>query len=959
MEIGQRWVSDHEPELGLGIIDKITIKIVRVYFPATDSSRQYSKVNSTISRFVFSIGDTIENNCNKKIKIEKIHGNESSVITYLGSSKHGIVEKIVESEINPIILLDNLQSKKKLSIIEQKNNLYLKLTILNEVRKQRCNSLMGLTGSRTALIPHQLFITNEVCSRESVNILLSDEVGLGKTIEAGLILKKKLTDNLIDRVLIIVPESLQFQWIIELLRKFDLQFSLFDKERYIEELKNNKNPFDGSQLIISSIELLKSNSNYQIDIEQANFDMIIIDEAHHITFEQNKITPDFAFIKRLCEKIKNKILITATPYQFGSESHFGRLSLLDPKQFNSYEEFQTDESNYKKIIPIIKKIHLNQKISKKNLNSFSKNFCDGEQLKLLTSLSNTDNKSQKYNNIKRTLINNLIDRHGTSRLIFRNTRSLIKGFPTRKTYFKKLKLPNTYKDVYDNLKNITSFKHDSIISPELLISSPNGWCKVDPRITWIEELLSQDKRRKFLLICSNALTAQNIGLHLKRETSLKISLFVESLSIIERDRAAAYFAEPNGSQLLICSEIGSEGRNFQFTNNLILFDLPVNPDLLEQRIGRLDRIGQKSNQLNIFIPYFTCSPQERLLNWYVKALNAFHDYLSSSYKVFKQFEKDLFFSLVNYKNIELSNILIKKTKVYREKLIKEIEKSRDYLIEINSSGQDYGIELKDRINEEEKNNLIKYYAEQVFDKIGILLEEIDETIYKVSLSESRLFESFPGIPDKGKFVTFNRKTAIENEHLTFLTWSSNIIQNAIFTYLSANSYNISVLSTKNSDYKHGNFFIEFLFISNPQVSKKSNINSYFPTMPIRVLISEDMHDISNMLSAKDISENSKLLDKKLSLKIFKFISKHLSKIEYFAQKTADEIHQKEKNISINRMHKIHEVKRNRLLYLMNINPNISEEEVVSLDKEFEENKKLILQTEIYLDTMHIIVNDIN
>ncbi|ASK78293.1 hypothetical protein CF386_04315 [Paraphotobacterium marinum] len=173
-----------------------------------------------------------------------------------------------------------------------------------------------------------------------------------------------------DRVLIIVPESLQFQWIIELLRKFDLQFSLFDKERYIEELKNNKNPFDGSQLIISSIELLKSNSNYQIDIEQANFDMIIIDEAHHITFEQNKITPDFAFIKRLCEKIKNKILITATPYQFGSESHFGRLSLLDPKKFNSYEKFQTEESNYKKIIPIIKKYILIKRYRKKILIHF-------------------------------------------------------------------------------------------------------------------------------------------------------------------------------------------------------------------------------------------------------------------------------------------------------------------------------------------------------------------------------------------------------------------------------------------------------------------------------------------------------------------------------------------------------------------------------------------------------------
>src|SRR5690606_15884430 len=114
------------------------------------------------------------------------------------------------------------------------------------------------------------------------------------------------------------------------------------------------------------------------------------------------------------------------------------------------------------------------------------------------------------------------------------------------------------------------------------------------------------------------------------------SVFHEDLTLVQRDRNAAWFAEPDGAQILLCSEIGSEGRNFQFAHHLILFDMPVHPELLEQRIGRLDRIGQKKG-ITIYIPYLLGSPQEFLVRWFHEGLNAFNANLEGGNMIFKLF----------------------------------------------------------------------------------------------------------------------------------------------------------------------------------------------------------------------------------------------------------------------------------------------------------------------------------
>ena len=136
--------------------------------------------------------------------------------------------------------------------------------------------------------------------------------------------------------------------------------------------------------------------------------------------------------------------------------------------------------------------------------------------------------------------------------------------------------------------------------PEQLFG--DAWIGVDPRVGWLCELLAAHRGERFLLICGNAETARTLEEHLRTRRAIRSALFHEAW-LVARDRAAAYFAQADEpAQILVSSEIGSEGRNFQFASHLVLFDLPLNPDLLEQRIGRLDRIGQKS-AIQIHVPH--------------------------------------------------------------------------------------------------------------------------------------------------------------------------------------------------------------------------------------------------------------------------------------------------------------------------------------------------------------------
>src|SRR5690606_32376879 len=152
-------------------------------------------------------------------------------------------------------------------------------------------------------------------------------------------------------------------------------------------------------------------------------------------------------------------------------------------------------------------------------------------------------------------------------------------------------------------------------------------------------------------------------------------------------------------QVLLCSEIGSEGRNFQFAHNLVMFDLPLNPDLLEQRIGRLDRIGQ-TREVKIHVPFYPDTAQEKLLAWYHQGLNAFEKTCAIGQTAVDRFEAALRRAMTHTAEGDFAEILMQ-TKKFTAELIAELQQGRDRLLELNSCKPEQAAHLIQALTEKD------------------------------------------------------------------------------------------------------------------------------------------------------------------------------------------------------------------------------------------------------------------
>src|SRR5215470_13416695 len=275
---GQRWISDSEPELGLGSIVEVTGRRVTAAFNGSGEQRQYARANAPLRRVRFRPGDTIRDRHEKRLVIESV-AERDGLIFY----RHGTRE-ICESELSDATSFSKPEERLALGQFDSPAWFDLRVTALELQHRIRKSKVRGFIGGRIDLIPHQLYIASEVASRLAPRVLLADEVGLGKTIEACLILHRLILTGRARRVLILVPESLVHQWFVELLRRFNLWFHIFDEERCqaIEEVNAGDNPFLEAQLVLCSINLFKANPERVEQALAAGWDILVVDEAHHL-----------------------------------------------------------------------------------------------------------------------------------------------------------------------------------------------------------------------------------------------------------------------------------------------------------------------------------------------------------------------------------------------------------------------------------------------------------------------------------------------------------------------------------------------------------------------------------------------------------------------------------------------------------------------------------------------------
>lgn len=839
---GQRWVVDTQPELGLGVVIATDRRSVTLAFPQAECERVYATEKAPLTRITFEVHDEIHLADGTVTTVQGVR-EQDGLVVYQTAEGQWLPEPALSGEIHvnqPFLrlLTGQLDAAKWFAFRRQ-----LDAAMARSWRSR----LGGLLGIRANLIAHQLWVAWSACEREQVRVLLADEVGLGKTIEAGMILSRMLRFDRVQRALILVPDALQVQWLVELVRRFSLLPSMYSGADH---------DFASAQIHLLPHSALEQGA--EDALLQGEFDLVIVDEAHHV----QPGSEAFSQLSALAQICPHWVLLTATPEQLGFASHFARLQLLDPAKFHDAAEFQALEQGY---------VALNQKLR----------AMPETRAELLAEfdLESTLNDDQ--------MLDQILDCHGLGRVMFRNTRAAVAGFPQR------IALPHELTD--------------------------DQW---DSKFEWLSQWALANKGEKALVICHHLDQVKDCEQYLWQKHGIDVALFHEEMDLVERDSAAAYFADEEGTSLLLCSEIGSEGRNFQFCQHLVCMDLPEHPDLLEQRIGRLDRIGQQGN-VHIHIPYGPDSVTGQRLHWFHQVLQCVERQSPAAGAVHDEFRERVAQAPEDKK-------LLTAASKRREQLEADIQAGRDALLEMNSCRQPQADRLVERIQEVEAETPLQL-VEQASDLLNFHFEASHGGAYSLMPADNMLVPTLPGIPAEGAEVTFDRALANSREDLLFLTWDAPFIVGLWEMLHHSDLGSASVALLPGKQLPPGQCLLEAGFDVIIQSPQNKHCLPFLQNLSIRALtLDVSDKDLSDALPEAAFEQTLRPVDKHLARRIIQSRKAELpqwyQRVEQFAQGRKEIL----VSAAVKEAKEFYQQELNRLQYLADKNPHVDPADIDSL-----------------------------
>jgi ATP-dependent helicase HepA len=428
--LGQRWISDTESELGLGTVVQVEGRMVTLLFPATGENRMFARSDAPLTRVIYNPGDTVESHEGWSLDITHLEEKDGLVIYHGSKQDTGEDVSLRETLLNHNIRFNKPQDRLFAGQIDRLDRFGVRYQCQQLRHKLASSDLLGLQGPRVGLIPHQQWIAHEVGRRYAPRVLLADEVGLGKTIEAGLIIHQQLLTGRAERVLVIVPDTLRHQWLVEMLRRFNLRFSVFDEDRCVEAYADNDNPFYTEQLVICSLELLRKKKRLDQALD-ADWDLMVVDEAHHLEWRDDEPSRAYQVIEALSQVVPGVLLLTATPDQLGHQSHFARLRLLDPDRFYDYDAFIEEEAGYQDVAEAAEALAGTDKLTAGTIDSLITLLHEQDISAAIALIQAEAADPQAQQAARSELLQALLDRHGTGRVLYRNSRASVKGFPKR------------------------------------------------------------------------------------------------------------------------------------------------------------------------------------------------------------------------------------------------------------------------------------------------------------------------------------------------------------------------------------------------------------------------------------------------------------------------------------------------------------------------------------------------
>lgn len=451
---------------------------------------------------------------------------------------------------------------------------------------------------------YQVKTVKSVINRLKGRALLCDEVGLGKTIEAGMTMLEYIMRGLARKILIICPPSLVQQWENEMKRKFNQDFIRSDDPAF---KKMGEEAWGHFPKVIASIAMAKRKEHREIICAQ-HYDLVIVDEAHHL---KNRNTQAWKFVNDINKKYI--LLLTATPVQNHLEELYNLITLLKPGQLNTYRSFKKnyidskdgiEAKNVDKLKTLLSDVMIRNKRSNVDV-AFTKRFAFTKTVEL------TNDELHLYQEIS-TFIRQKYKEEGSIL-----TRFQLKALQEQmgSTYFS---LATSLEKLADN-DRLSKIDRDRLLifasqALEITEKEINGNKKVEQLVS----ILSNFKSK--MIVFTKFKSTQIYLVEILKKQGFKVAEFHGGLRRKEKEQQVAYFRDE--ADVLVSTEVGGEGRNLQFCHGMINYDLPWNPMAIEQRIGRIHRIGQ-TNDVYVYNLVAKKTIEHFILNLLDRKINMF------------------------------------------------------------------------------------------------------------------------------------------------------------------------------------------------------------------------------------------------------------------------------------------------------------------------------------------------
>lgn len=567
---------------------------------------------------MFSIGDFAYDT----IRDEKVEILEKSEIW--GFTSYRVYNPFSQE----IYELNSDQLEESLGALEYDEHYVRYITTLGKIKNETSQGLLSSLSSDIIPLPHQLYVLNRALSDNNIRYILADEVGLGKTIEAGMIIKELKARGLVKRILVVCPKGLVTQWEQEMAEKFGEKFHVILPSDHdtIKKVTGNDDIYGQFEQVISpmdSIKPLESRAGWSKErVEQYNeerifaivnagWDLVIIDEAHRVAGSTGEVSRH-KLGKMLAKSSPYLLLLTATPHSGKTEPFLRLIRLLDEKAFPSYKAIVKEQ-----VAPYVIRNKKREVIDNEGNRLFKdrhtqiveihwdeRHSMQRELYEMVTEyVRDGYNRAFKEKKFHIGFLMVLMQRLVTSSTaaIKDSLERRIEILESQRAKLSSLSFNDLIEvDLEDKLEEgleVMSMDMDVEIAQltELLNKARQAEyqyqdAKVDELLSLIDNIRYELEASKIIIFTEFVATQYHLEKLLKNR-GYKIALINGSMDIDRRNLELRKFREK--ADILISTDAGGEGLNLQFANVVINYDLPWNPMKIEQRIGRVDRIGQK------------------------------------------------------------------------------------------------------------------------------------------------------------------------------------------------------------------------------------------------------------------------------------------------------------------------------------------------------------------------------